>query len=96
MPHIVYFAPYLLCPWSGCGFRIEFLDLQLEKSTDLTLYGRVMSAWGHDPNFGVVGRCPGCRIYVFFGLSEKRTIGDLSATTLPLLPDGWHFDAFIG
>ena len=96
MPHIVYFAPYILCPWKECGFRIELLDFQLEKSSDPVLYARVMSAWGHDPDFGVIARCPGCHNYVMFGLANKRTIGDPSATTYPLLPDDWHNNALIG
>jgi hypothetical protein len=96
MPHFVYCLPYILCPWPGCGFQIELLDLQLEKSPDPNLYARVMSSWGHDPDFGVVARCPGCRNFVFFGLSEKRSVSDLSAAAFPILPDDWHLHAYIG
>lgn len=75
MLRIVYLLPYILCPWPGCGFQIELLDLQLEKSADPNLYAQVMNSWGQDPDFGVIARCPGCRNYVFFGLSQKKKSG---------------------
>jgi hypothetical protein len=96
MTHIVYVAPQIVCPWPGCGFRIELLDLKLEISPDTDLYARVMASWGHDPNFGVVGRCPACRNFVLFGLSAKIPIPDPSAINLPMLPDDWHLSAYIG
>jgi hypothetical protein len=96
MPHIVYVVPQIVCPWVGCGFRIELLDLKLETSPNIELYASVMASWGHDPNFGVVGRCPGCRKFVLFGLSTKIPVPDLAAVNLPLLPDDWHLNAYIG
>src|SRR5437660_84277 len=84
------------CRWRGCPIRISGIHFQLEISPDSTLYSQVMSSWGHDPNFGVVGRCPECRNYVLFGLSAKTPIADPSTTNLPILPDDWHSNAYIG
>jgi hypothetical protein len=71
------------------------VDFQLEQMGNPALYARVVGSWGLDPDFGVVGRCPGCRQYVFFGISIKRPIDDPSTTGLPVLPDDWHLIALI-
>jgi hypothetical protein len=95
MPHVVYLAASLFCPWAGCGTRIELIDFQLEKMNDQTLYARVMAAWGTQSDFGVVARCPGCQRFVHFGVTEKKPVDDPSATGLPVLPDDWHQLAYI-
>jgi hypothetical protein len=93
---VVYLAASLLCPWPGCGYRIELIDFQLEKMVDSTLYARVMSFWGIDPEFGLIGRCPGCGEFVLFGIAAKRCVQDPAGTGLPVLPDDWHQRAYIG
>lgn len=95
MPHVVYLAASILCPWPGCGYRIELIDFQLEKTGDAAFYARVLLDWGR-PGFGLVGRCPGCGQYVLFGLSAKQPVADPAATALPVLPDDWHQNAYLG
>jgi hypothetical protein len=96
MPHVVYLAASWFCPWSGCGYRIELIDFQLERLNDSALYARVMTAWGIQPDFGIVARCPGCRRYILFGATGKQAVDDPTATGLPVLPDDWHQTAYIG
>jgi hypothetical protein len=62
---------------------------------DPAFYARVMRDWGHLPDFGLVGRCPGCGRYVQFGLAVKQPVNDPATTNLPVLPDDWHLRAFI-
>lgn len=90
MPHVVYYAPFLLCPWPACGFRIEMIDFQLEKMATPDLYARVVAAWGRQPGYGVVGRCPGCGQYVWFG---KRTA---SKPCWTLQPPTWKYCRMTG
>ena len=96
MPHVVYLAESWFCPWPGCGYRIELIDFQLEKINDPALYSQVMTAWGIQPGFGIIARCPGSQRYVLFGLTGKQPIGDPIATGHPVLPDDWHLTAYIG
>jgi hypothetical protein len=96
MPHVVYIAASILCPWPDCQFRIELVDFRLEKSGDPGLYAQVMTSWGQVDDFGLVARCPGCRRYVVFGLATKQTVADPLAKGLPILPDDWHLNAYIG
>jgi hypothetical protein len=96
MPHVVYLAASLLCPWPGCGYRIELIDFQLEKLNDASLYARVMTSWGVQADFGLVARCPGCQGFVLFGSTSKQRVDDPAATGLPVLPDDWHQTAYIG
>jgi hypothetical protein len=95
MPHVVYLGEFILCPWPDCGFRIELVDFQLEFAQDPGLYARVIAAWGNQPDFGLVGRCPGCKQHVWFGLAEKRTAADPAAPGVILLPDDWHLHAYV-
>ena len=95
MPHIVYLASSLLCPWTSCGHKIELIDFQLEKLNDPALYAAVMSAWGQNSDFGLIAKCPKCRKFVRFGLSDKEAVADPQTTGLPILPDDWHVHAFI-
>ena len=95
MPHVVYVAPFLLCPWPGCGFRIEMIDFQLEKSGRPDLYARVVAAWGQQPGYGVVGRCPGCGQFVWVGKDSKQAVPDPPPPGMEVLPDDWGQTAFI-
>jgi hypothetical protein len=96
MPHVVYLAASLFCPWPGCAYRIELIDFQLEKMNDPSLYASAMAAWGIHPDFGLVARCPGCQQFVLYGMTAKQPIGDPAATGLPVLPDDWHQTAYLG
>jgi hypothetical protein len=95
MPHVVYLAGAILCPWLGCGYRIELVDFQLELAGDTAFYAKVLAEWGQRSDFGLVGRCPGCGHFVLFGLKEKKPIDDPSSSGLPVLPDNWHLSAYI-
>lgn len=96
MPHIVYLAAGILCPWDGCGFRIELVDFQLELWAGAEFYANVMQEWGQRQEFGLIGRCPGCRKFVLFALDAKKAIDEPSVTGLPVLPDDWHDHAYLG
>jgi hypothetical protein len=95
MPHVVYFDPYHLCPWAGCGYRIEMIDFQLENRKNPALYAGVIAAWGRQPGYGLIGRCPGCGRYVLFSATGKQAVADPAALGLIVLPDDWHQNAFI-
>ena len=95
MPHAVYFAASMLCPWPGCGYGIAMIDFQLERLNDPLLYARVMKDWGSDPEFGLIGRSPGCRDFVLFTSDRKVAVTEPLATGLPVLPDNWHDNSCI-
>jgi hypothetical protein len=93
IPHGVYQGKFILCPWSGCGFRIVAIDFQIEKMGDPGLYARVMPAWWN--GLGIVGRCPGCGQHVLFSVTEKQCVEDPTAAGLLVLPDDWYQFAYI-
>ena len=93
MPHGVYQDPFLLCPWTGCGFRIAAVDFQLEKYADPALYAGAVTAWWQGP--GIAGRCPGCGKHVLFSMTKKQPVNDPVAAALTVLPDDWHQKAYI-
>jgi hypothetical protein len=95
MPHVVYVAVNILCPWLGCDYPIELVDFQVETMGDPALYTHVMVHWGRQPGFGLVARCPGCGQYVLFDPATKQPVTDPGATGLPVLPDDWHLNASI-
>jgi len=95
MPHASYLAAALLCPWSDCGLSIKGIDFCLELRDDLANYKRVMAGWFLQPDYGVVGRCPGCAQYVWFGKESKRAVPDPPPGGLDVLPDDWHTVAYI-
>ena len=95
MPHVVYVAASILCPWSGCSQRLALIDFQLELMNDPALYAQVVASWGSVPDFGVVAKCPGCGQYVRFGANDKQAVSDPVAAGLPVLPDDWHMRAII-
>ena len=89
MPHAVYYVPYLLCPWPGCGYQIGIVDFCVEKMGRPDLYARVVGAWHAQPGYGVVARCPGCRQYVWFSKDSKETVPDPPGPGIDVLPDDW-------
>jgi len=96
MPHVVYLAASLFCPWAGCGYRIELIDFRIELMSDPTLYAQVMAAWGVRPDFGLIARCPGCQRFVLYGTAGKQPIDDPASSGFPVLPDDWHQTAYVG
>jgi hypothetical protein len=95
MPHVVYAALAIVCPWPDCGFRIAVLDFRLELGPDKALYAAVMQAWGIRQGYGLIARCPGCRQFVRFGANDKEVETDPAESGLPILPDDWHLQAII-
>ena len=96
MPHVVYLAASLFCPWPGCGHRIELIDFQLEKVNDPGLYARVMTAWALSrlrPDRHVVRDVSAM---CCCGATAKQRVEDPAITGLPVLPDDWHQTAYIG
>lgn len=93
MPHGVYQEPFISCPWPRCEFRIAAVDFQVERSTNPSLYSRVIAAWWQGP--GIVGRCPGCGQHVLFSMNEKRQVADPASPGMTVLPDDWHQQAYI-
>jgi hypothetical protein len=71
------------------------IDFCLELMNDPALYARVVSAWGHVQDFGLVGKCPGCGQYVRFGTADKESVTDPGAAGFPILPDDWHLRAIV-
>jgi hypothetical protein len=94
MPHAVYRGDFILCPWPGCGLRMELIDFQLELG-DPVFYALVVGNWGTQNDYGLVGRCPGCGQFVRYGLVGKTVVDDPAKTGLPILPDDWHRNAYI-
>jgi len=95
MPHIVYLAGNIVCPWPDCDFRIELIDFKLELMGNTEFYAEVVAAWGRKDGFGLVGRCPACLQYVLFGLTGKTKIDDPQSANCPVLPLDWHKTAFV-
>ena len=93
MPHVIYHPPNVLCPWPGCSYSIGGIDFQLEKMADPALYSQWLSAWWKGP--GLVGRCPGCRNYVLFTMTDKQRVHDPVPRDLSVLPDDWHQNAYL-
>jgi hypothetical protein len=96
MPHAVYLGIKIFSPWLGCSYQIEMIDFRLETMGDPALYQRVITEWGRFPGCGVIARCPGCKLYVLFGPSDKTIAPDITTTTLPVLADDWYLRVQIG
>jgi hypothetical protein len=94
MPHAVYFAAHVLCPWPGCGYAMRMIDFQLEIHYP-ALYSQVMASWGRDPHAGLVGKCPGCDQFVLFHADRKVAVTDPRVGSSPVLPDDWPGNAVI-
>lgn len=73
------------------------IDFRVEDLGDPALYARVVAGWYGASEFGLVGRCPACGQYVFFGLGVKRAVADPAALAekCEILPDHWHTVATI-
>ena len=93
MRHVIFHFPHILCPWPGCSYSIFGIDFQLEKLADPQEYSRLVPAWWNGP--GLVGRCPGCKQFVLYGMTEKSCVTSPDAQTAPVLPDDWHQRAFV-
>ena len=86
-PMVVYHPPSALCPWPGCGYRIDGIHFKLEDWCDSAALDRYLKAWWRGA--GLVGRCPGCGKLVLFALTNKSKVTDQSGLTEALLPDDW-------
>lgn len=95
MPHALYHDPFLLCPWSGCNFRIEMVDFRVECMNRPDLYTRVQAGWYGPPGYAIHARCPGCGQYVAFSRMNKQAVPAPPPADSDVLPDDWHQIAFI-
>jgi hypothetical protein len=93
MPHGMFEDPYIVCPWSGCGFRITGVDFHIERMGNPPFYAQVIQGWWLGP--GIAARRPGCGNYVHFSVGKKQTVADPLAAGLVTLPDNWHQIAFL-
>ncbi len=93
MPHVIYHAGQVGCPWPGCGFQLAGIDFQLEKYPDPALCARCLAAWWQ--GLGLVGKCPGCKRLVLFTMEGKRAVDEAEATSYVLLPDDWFEKAYV-
>lgn len=92
-PQVIYHDEFVICPWTGCDYRIAAVDFRIEKLNDPALYKQVMAAWWQGP--GIVARCPGCDNYVIFSVTEKRCAEQADIEQVTVLPDDWHQQAHI-
>lgn len=88
---VVYQDPHVVCPWPGCGYRINAIQFHLEKWPQLE--NRLLKAWWQGP--GLAGRCPKCNLYVLFSVTAKSVIDDLTDFSSANLPDDWHKNAHV-
>ena len=87
-PHVHYHDHDPLCPHSGCGQRMEWIDFMPEKHGDKVRVDDplVRSFW---EGTGFAGRCPSCGGWIRFTTLTMAAIDD-EASQLPRLPDDWH------
>ncbi len=93
MPHGIYEDPYIVCPWSGCEYRITGVDFHIERMNQPAFYNQAITAWWYGP--GLAARCPGCGQYVLFSVGKKQAVADPASGGLTVLPDDWHQRAFL-
>jgi hypothetical protein len=90
---VVYQEPFVVCPWPGCGLRIDGIHFQLDKWLNQSQQDQLMDSWWKGP--GLVGRCPKCGQYVLFGIESKTTVKDTSTFANAVLPDTWATESHI-
>ncbi len=90
---VVYQEAYVLCPWPGCGHRIDGIRFQLEHWCEPALLERLLEAWWKGP--GLIGRCPKCSQWVLFGPTEKTAAMELDKWKAVVLPEEWQTNAHI-
>jgi hypothetical protein len=88
---VIYQDPYIVCPWPGCGLRMNAIQFHLEKWPDLEK--SLLQSWWQGP--GLAGRCPKCERYVLFGLTAKATVSEPTTLGSALLPNDWQGKAYI-
>jgi len=84
---VVYQEPSVLCPWLGCGYRIDGIHFCLEKWANPALLEQYLFQWWNGP--GLIGKCPGCHNLVLFDLTEKQRVEKSVQVPTELLPDDW-------
>ena len=88
---VVYQDPFIVCPWLGCGLRINAIQFHLEKWPELEK--QLLKAWSQGP--GLIGRCPNCDRYVLFDLTAKSTVSEPTVLEFAMLPADWKEKAYI-
>jgi len=89
-PHVVYHDS--LCPYPGCGYKLQALDFCLEHYGP-GVHDPLVTAWWNDTGFA--GRCPHCGGWIHFTIRSKLAISAEEAAALPQLPDDWQDHALI-
>ena len=90
---IVYQGPNIICPWPGCGMRIDGIHFELDRWLDKSDLNRLLESWWKGP--GLVGQCPKCGQAVLFSIEGKKTIDDVKQFATSLLPQQWTTKAHI-
>jgi hypothetical protein len=90
---VVYQEPHVLCPWPGCGLRIDGIHFQLDRWLDKSQLDTLLAAWWKGP--GLVGKCPKCRNLVLFAVEGKSTVTDETSYVMARLADHWAVEAHI-
>ncbi len=92
-PHIHYHDP--LCPHTGCGHKMDWIDFQLELFGDRDgIYVPLVRSWWEGPGF--VGQCPNCHQWIRFSTRAMEIPSAEEVDRLPHLPENWPTVAQFG
>jgi hypothetical protein len=92
-PHIHYRDG--TCPHPGCGYKMEWIDFQLELFGDAEgIYKPLVKAWWEAKGFA--GRCPSCNGWIRFTTLAMEPLSDEQADAQLKLPDHWATVAQFG
>lgn len=89
---VVYHESSALCPWPGCGYRIDGIHFQLESWADQILREKLLTAWWTS---GLLGKCPKCQQWVLFDITSKAAVTDVKPYHMAMLPENWQEKAHI-
>jgi hypothetical protein len=85
-PHVHYDDS--ICPRSGCGHRLEWIDFELELHGDPEgVYKPLVRSWWEGTGF--VGHCPNCGGWIRFATLGMTAPDDETVARLPKLPANW-------
>jgi len=90
---VVYQGAAVVCPWEGCGLRIDGIHFRLEQMGDRALQARLLDAWWNGP--GLVGTCPRCQRLVLFGLLNKQALSGPVPPGAGIMPGDWSQKAHL-
>ena len=92
-PHVHYHEP--MCPHSGCGHKMEWIDFQPELFGDAEgIYKPLVKAWWEGGGFAE--RCPSCNGWIRFTTLRMEPRTDEEAAAYLKLPDHWATIAQFG